>query len=178
MGFFPITGLSGKTGGSYLVPSEPEFRLDLLTPLHGGGDEPFEHPQLHVAPQPLLYMEFALRGVEQAVLFSAEGAVLVSVLDPGRFALHKLWVHGERSSAFRVKSTQILRNRRRCSSCYSRIAPRRSTKRWRICPGARTDGVRASHRALEGHDGRVPTPGAIRSYPFAAGVPFADDPTP
>jgi hypothetical protein len=29
-----VTGLSGKSGGTYLIPAEPGFRLDFPTPLH------------------------------------------------------------------------------------------------------------------------------------------------
>lgn len=108
MGFLPVSGLSGKTGGSYLIPAEPHFRLDFLTPLHRGGDAPYAHPQLHITLQPLPFMEFSLESVEQAVIFCAEGAVLVNVPGPQRFALHKLVVYGERSGAFRVKSTKDL----------------------------------------------------------------------
>ncbi len=108
MGFLPVSGLSGKTGGSYLIPSEPEFRLDFLTPLHRGGDAPYKHPQLHVTLQPLPFMEFSLEGVEQAVLFCNEGAVLVNVPSAERYALHKLLVYGERSGSFRAKAAKDL----------------------------------------------------------------------
>lgn len=108
MGFLPVSGLSGKTGGTYLIPSEPDFRLDFLTPLHRGGDAPYAHPQLHVTLQPLPFMEFSLENVEQAVLFCAEGAVLINVPCPERYALHKFVVYGERTGAFRAKSTKDL----------------------------------------------------------------------
>ena len=108
MGFLPISGLSGKTGGTYLIPSEPDFRLDFLTPLHRGGDAPYTHPQLHIMLQPLPFMEFSLENVEQAVLFCAEGAVLINVPGPQRYALHKLVVYGERTGTFRVKSAKGL----------------------------------------------------------------------
>jgi hypothetical protein len=108
MGFLPVAGLSGKTGGTYLIPSEPEFRLDFLTPLHRGGTQPFAHPQLGVTLQPLPFMEFSLEQVEQAVLFCAEGAVVVNVPNPARYAMHKLLVYGEREGAFRVKSNKDL----------------------------------------------------------------------
>ena len=108
MGFLPVSGLSGKTGATYLIPSEPDFRLDFLTPLHRGGDAPYPHPQLHITLQPLPFMEFSLERVEQAVLFCAEGAVLVNVPAPARFALHKLVVYGERTGAFRAKSAKDL----------------------------------------------------------------------
>lgn len=108
MGFLPVTGLGGTAGAKYLIPKEPEFRLDFLTPLHRGGDQPFVHPQLGVALQPLPFMEFSLEAVEQAALFCQEGAVLVNVPDPARFALHMLVVHAERKGGFRAKSNKGL----------------------------------------------------------------------
>ncbi len=108
MGFLPVTGLSGKTGGAYLIPKEPEFRLDFLTPLHRGGDTPYVHPQLNITLQPLPFMEYSLEKFEQAVLFCHEGSVLVSLPSPERYALHKLLVFGERPGALRAKSNKDL----------------------------------------------------------------------
>lgn len=108
MGFLPVAGLGGRSGGTYLIPTEPEFRLDFLTPLHRKGDVAFVHPKLHVTLQPLPFMEFSLESVEQAVLFCPEGAVVVNVPDPARFALHKLLVHGERRGTYSAKSTKDL----------------------------------------------------------------------
>jgi hypothetical protein len=108
MGFLPVTGLSGKSGGTYLIPAEPEFRLDFLTPMHRGGDTPYVHPQLNITLQPLPFMEYSLERFEQAVLFSNEGTVLVNVPSPERYALHKLVVYGERSGTFRAKSSKDL----------------------------------------------------------------------
>lgn len=108
MGFLPVAGLGGKSGGTYLIPSEPEFRLDFLTPLHRGGDTPYVHPQLNITLQPLPFMEFSLEKFEQAVLLAGEAAVLVNVPSPERFALHKLLVYGERSGSFRAKSGKDL----------------------------------------------------------------------
>jgi hypothetical protein len=108
MGFLPVSSLGGKAGGSYLIPREPEFRLDFLTPLHRGGDARFTHPQLHVTLQPLPFMEYSLEDVEQGVLFCPDGAVLVNLPHPARFALHKLLVWGERTGAFRAKAGKDL----------------------------------------------------------------------
>jgi len=108
MGFLPVARLSGKTGGTFLVPREPEFRLDFLTPRHRGGDEPFIHPQLNVPLQPLPYMEFALEHIEQTAVFSRRDAVVVNVPDPARFALHKLIVYSARRGSFRAKATKDL----------------------------------------------------------------------
>ena len=108
MGFLPISGLDGKTGGTFVAEKEPDFRLDFLTTRHRGHDQPFVHPQLNVTLQPLPFMEFSLEHVEQAVIFSSEHIVLVNVPEPARFALHKLIVHGERRGALRLKATKDL----------------------------------------------------------------------
>jgi hypothetical protein len=117
MGFLPITQLSGKSGASFLNPKEPEFRLDFLTTRHRGGDEPFYHPQLNVALQPLPFMEFLLQHVEQAVVFSREKVVLLNVPDPARFALHKLIVYGERTGSYRAKASKDLAQSASLLSC-------------------------------------------------------------
>ncbi len=108
MGFLPVSGLSGKSGATYLNPKEPEFRLDFLTVPHRNGDEIFTHPQLNVPLQPLKFMEFSLENVQHAVLVDPAGAVLVNVPHPARYALHKLIVYGEREGAFAAKSKKDL----------------------------------------------------------------------
>jgi hypothetical protein len=104
MGFLPITGMAGKTGGAYLIPNEKEFRLDFLTTVGRSGETPYEHPDLHVTLQPLKFMEFSLQDVQQTALLSTRGVILVNVPHPARYALHKLIVAGERTGAFAVKS--------------------------------------------------------------------------
>ena len=108
MGFLPVAGLTGKGGATYLIPQEPDFRIDFLTTLHRGGDAPFVHPKLGVTLQPLPFMEFSLESVEQAVLFCREGAVVVNVPNPSRYCLHKLIVFGERAGMFRTKANKDL----------------------------------------------------------------------
>jgi hypothetical protein len=126
MGLLPISGLTSKAGASYLNPREPEFRLDFLTTLHRGGDEPFVHPQLGVTLQPLKFMEFSLEDVQQAVLFSGDQAVVVSVPHPARYALHKLIVFGERKGAFAAKSAKDL------MQAGMLLARLKETRRWDV----------------------------------------------
>lgn len=108
MGFLPITGLSCKTGGAYLIPSEKEFRLDFLTTVGCSGDAPFEHPDLHVTLQPLRFMEYSLDNVQQTALLCGDSATMVNVPHPARYALHKLIIAGEREGAFQSKSAKDL----------------------------------------------------------------------
>ncbi|MEO8006291.1 MAG: nucleotidyltransferase domain-containing protein [Betaproteobacteria bacterium] len=107
-GLLPIGGLAGKAGASYLNPKDPEFRIDFLTTLHRGGDAPYEHKQLRVAMQPLKFMEYLLENVGQAVVFCDEGAVVVNIPHPARYALHKLLVFGERSASLLQKARKDL----------------------------------------------------------------------
>lgn len=108
MGFLPVSSLISKTGAAYLNPREPAFRLDFLTPLHRGGEKPFEHPRLGVTLQPLKFMEYSLEDVQHAVLICGDKAVVVNVSHPARFALHKLLVFGERKGTFATKSSKDL----------------------------------------------------------------------
>ena len=108
MGLLPVSSLTSRSGATYLSPKEPDFRLDFLTTLHRGGDQPFAHPRLGVTLQPLKFMEFSLIDVQQAVLMAADKAVVVSVPHPARYALHKLIVYGERKGSFAVKSNKDL----------------------------------------------------------------------
>jgi len=108
MGFLPIAGLSGKTGGAYLIPNAKEFRLDFLTTLGRSGDAPYEHPDLHVTLQPLRFMEYSLENVQQTALLSGDSATMVNVPHPARYALHKLIIAGEREGVFLSKSRKDL----------------------------------------------------------------------
>jgi hypothetical protein len=108
MGFLPLQGLDGG-GASYLIPKEPEFRLDFLAPRHREGDRPYLHPRLGVRLQPLRFIEYLLEDVQQAALFAGDTVVLVNVPSPARYALHKLLVWGERRGAFAAKSAKDLR---------------------------------------------------------------------
>jgi hypothetical protein len=126
LGFLPAVSISGRIGGSYLNPRDPEFQLDFLTPLHRGGAEPYEHPQLKVMLQPLKFMEYLLENVQQAALFCAEGAVIANVPHPARYALHKLIVFAQRSAAGRPKANKDLRQSAALLSIY------RETSDWDV----------------------------------------------
>jgi hypothetical protein len=104
MGFIPLADVAAKSDGGYVVPKDPDFRLDFLTTLHRGGKEPYEHPQLKVTLQPLKFMELSLEDITRGALLADSGAVLVNLPDPARFALHKMLVAPERSKAFSTKA--------------------------------------------------------------------------
>lgn len=107
MGLLPIAEFSGRTGAQYRNPADPELRLDFVTPAARGADVVVME-QLGVALEPLKFMEFSLEGTTQTALFSREGACMVNIPAPERYAVHKLIVHGERPAAERVKAVKDL----------------------------------------------------------------------
>lgn len=108
MGLLPIAQFSGDVGAEYRNPRDPELRLDFVTARHRGAGKPVRVPNLNVALQPLRFLEFALEEVTQGLVFCAEGATVVNLPSPARYAIHKLLVHGERPIRERVKAAKDL----------------------------------------------------------------------
>lgn len=103
MGFLPSSKLDGTAGGTYVVPESPDFRLDFLTTCGREQTELVHFPNLNLAMVPLKFMEFSLQDIQQTVVMSKNGAVLVNIPNPARYALHKLIIAGERGGAFVTK---------------------------------------------------------------------------
>jgi hypothetical protein len=108
MGLLPISQFSGNLGAQYRNPKDPELRLDFVTSKHRGAGEPVHVPNLNVALQPLKFMEFALEEVTQGLVLCAEGATVVNLPAPARYAVHKLIVYGERPVRERAKAAKDL----------------------------------------------------------------------
>jgi hypothetical protein len=149
MGFLPVLTVAGRAGESYAVPSDPDFQLDFVTPLHRGANEPYTHPQLKVTLQPLKFMEYLLEDVQQAALFAAEGAVVANVPHPARYALHKLIVFAERGASRRAKANKDLAQSAALLSYYRTSSPWEVDAAWKDLV-ARGPGWR--ERALRGRD--------------------------
>ena len=107
MGLLPITEFSGKTGAQYRNPRDPELRLDFVTPQTRSGG-PVVLPELGLTLECLKFMEFSLVDTTQTVLLSKEGACIVNIPAPERYAIHKLIVYGERPMNERVKANKDL----------------------------------------------------------------------
>lgn len=104
MGFLPSSKLDGLFGGTYVVPHNPDFRIDFLTTMGRDNSGLVNFPNLNLGMIPLKFMEYSLVDIKQAALLSEDGAVLANVPNPARFALHKLIVAGERDGQFRTKA--------------------------------------------------------------------------
>lgn len=109
-GFLPVPGLRpGRKTASFVSKSDRSLRIDFLAPMIGGREEPYHHAALGVRLQPLRFVELILEGVEQAAVLSSVGATLVNIPSPGRYALHKLLVHVERSAKSPQKASKDLK---------------------------------------------------------------------
>lgn len=131
MGFLPLTGIDGRAGASWLSARDPDFQLDFLTTLHRGGDAALRHAQLGILLQPLKFMEYLLEDTQQAALFCNDGAVLVNVPHPARYALHKLIVAGERSAARAAKSNKDMRQSAALLEVYGESSAHDVREAWR-----------------------------------------------
>lgn len=107
MGLLPIAEFSGKTGAQYRNPRDPELRLDFVTPQTRSGG-PVVLPELGLTLECLKFMEFSLVDTTQTVLLAKEGACIVNIPAPERYAIHKLIVYGERPVNERVKANKDL----------------------------------------------------------------------
>lgn len=109
-GFLPVPGFRPwEKTGSFVSKADKHLRLDFLTPLVGGKADVYEHAGLGVDLQPIRFLEFILEDIDQAVVISAIGTVMVNVPDPARFALHKLLVFAERRARNPQKALKDLR---------------------------------------------------------------------
>lgn len=107
MGLLPLAQFDGKAGAQYRNPRDQELRLDFVTSMTRAG-KPVAMPELNVALEPLKFMEFSLEATVQGCIFSAQGACVVNLPAPERYAVHKLIVYGERPVEQRVKAAKDL----------------------------------------------------------------------
>lgn len=97
--FLPIPGLDPRQASTSFKLRGREHRIDFLMPLHGPDRErPVELPALGLAAWPLRLLEYLIEDPTEGVLVGSL-PILVPVPDPGRFALHKLWVARRRPAS-------------------------------------------------------------------------------
>ena len=102
----PVPPLNPKRPSTSFKVRGRDLRIDFLTPMRGrDSQEPVFLPAFKLSAQPLRHLDFLLQEGTQAVIFGNE-SVLVNLPNPGRFAVHKLWLSTRRSTAFQSKSTK------------------------------------------------------------------------
>ncbi len=108
-GFLPVPGFRPKDKtAAFISKVDRGLRVDFLTPKIHDKSAAFRHDGLGVNLQPIRFMEFLLEDVDQAAVLSAVGAIVLTVPDPARYALHKLLVHAERRKTNPAKAVKDL----------------------------------------------------------------------
>lgn len=123
MGLIPVSTFKGTDGARYLNPSDPAFMVDFLTAKTSVRDDPVHIEGLSIALQPLKFMEFPMKDTAQAVVLGNDGAVLVTIPKPDRFAIHKLIVAAERKVSETAKINKDVRQANVLIQYYLDIRP-------------------------------------------------------
>jgi hypothetical protein len=102
--FFSVPGLDPRESSTSLKVRGRDLRIDFVTTMaRRGSSTAVELPQFRIAATPLRGIDFLIDRAVPAVIVGGSG-VLVNVPDPARFALHKLWVAGERPVSEQAKA--------------------------------------------------------------------------
>jgi len=149
MGLLPIAQFGGEVGAQYRNPRDPELRLDFLTPAGRGRERPVRVPNLNVALEPLKFMEYLLEEPTQAALLSREGATVVNLPAPARYAAHKLIVYAERPLRERTKALKDLHQAACLAAWFLAERPAEFAAAWR---DAASRGPGWRKRALQGRE--------------------------
>lgn len=94
-GLLPVTQFRAKIGTHYRNPANSELRLSLVTAIsHNGTPAVMADQNLTLEPQK--FVELLLEQPLQGCVFSNQGACIVNIPAPERYAVHKLIAYGER----------------------------------------------------------------------------------
>lgn len=107
MGLLPITMFSGNAGAQYRNIHDPELRIDFVTSETRKGGM-VHLPNLGLSLESLKFMEYSMEDPIQSIALSVEGACIVNIPRPERYAIHKLIVSGERPTNEMGKSNKDL----------------------------------------------------------------------
>ncbi len=132
MGLLPIRQFEVGAGAQYRNPADPEVRLDFVTTEHRKAGMPVVLHELGLVLEPLKFMEFSLQGSTQGCVLAREGACMVNLPDPARYAVHKLIIFGERPVSERTKASKDLIQAASLASFFSTRGPVESfNEAWR-----------------------------------------------
>jgi hypothetical protein len=107
MGFVPVPQLDHRHASTSFKVRGQQLRLDLVTPGATNADAPIYLPNLRAAAAPIRFLSLLL---DDTMLVPAigDGAMLVRIPSPARFAMHKLLLSQMRSAPQQAKSQKDL----------------------------------------------------------------------
>ena len=107
MGFVPVPQLDSRQPSSSFRVRGQLLQVDLLTPGSDRDRSPVYIPRFKAAAAPIKHLSLVMRDACPAVAIDS-GAVVITVPDPARFALHKLFVSQTRSVVQHTKTGKDL----------------------------------------------------------------------
>lgn len=109
--YFEVPQLSHKNPSTSMMSHKTKVKIDFLTTLTTRKEEqkPYYFADLGIAAEPLKYMDYLLGGGSVRGIIVGAHAIPVNLPDPARFAIHKLVIAQERSSAQATKATKDIR---------------------------------------------------------------------
>jgi len=107
MGFVPVPPLNRKIPSTSFKIRGQDLRVYLLTPSARSRSKPVYFDAINAAAQPLPFLDYIMEQPERTALVG-RSAILVTVPDPARFALHKLCSSQVRAPAFQVNAATDL----------------------------------------------------------------------
>lgn len=105
MGLLPLTQFNGHVGTQEPTSADSALWLEFVTAMSRDG-RPVVTPELNLALEPLKFVEFLLAQPLQGSVFSKQGACIVNLPAPERYAVHKLIVCGQRPVSARNKASK------------------------------------------------------------------------
>ncbi|HYM61092.1 MAG TPA: GSU2403 family nucleotidyltransferase fold protein [Thermoanaerobaculia bacterium] len=106
--FVAVPGFSQREPSTSFKVRGRDLRVDFLTPMIANRTRPVFLRHLGVAAQPLAGLDYLIETTVDAAVLANSG-VLVLVPQPGRFALHKLWLASQRPASDQAKARKDLR---------------------------------------------------------------------
>lgn len=107
LGLLPLTQFSGRVGIQYRNPTNSQLQLHLVTAMTRDRNPPLMS-DFNLVLEPLKFLGFILEAPLQGCVFSNQGACIVNLPAPERYAIHKLIVYGERPVSERTKANKDL----------------------------------------------------------------------
>ena len=107
MGFVPVPQFDPRHASTSFKIRGKQLRLDLITPGTDADESPIFIPRFRAAAAPIKFLSLLLADAGPSAAI-ANGATLVVVPTPARFALHKLLISQSRSVVQQTKTTKDL----------------------------------------------------------------------
>jgi hypothetical protein len=145
----PVPPLDRKQPSTSFKVRGRDLRVDFLTPMVGKEtSEATFLPAFGLSAKPLRHLDYLIEDPLQAVIIGSD-VVLVNLPSPARFAMHKLWISGQRPTTFQAKTTKDRIQAEQLIEVLSEDRPDDLHAAWYALSKTTARAVRATMRAFD-----------------------------